>query len=124
MASGLASPTRWIVTVAGIGLVAFIVTQRTKEIAIRLALGAQPGAVLTAVLRQFLWPTVAGLAVGAGFAAFGSKFLRVVLYGVNNLDPASYVTAIAVLSLIVAASMLVPAARTLRMNLGTILHHD
>lgn len=107
-----------------IGLVAFIVTQRTKEIAIRMALGAQPGAVLTAVLRQFLWPTVVGLAIGAGFAAFGSKFLRVALYGVSNLDPASYAMAIAVLSLIVAASMLVPAARTLRMNLGTILHHD
>ncbi len=107
-----------------IGLVAFIVTQRTKEIAIRMALGAQPGAVLTAVLRQFLWPTVVGLAVGTGFAALGSKFLRVALYGVNNLDPASYAAAIAVLSLIVAVSMLVPAARTLRLNLGSILHHD
>lgn len=107
-----------------IGLVAFIVTQRTKEIAIRMALGAQPGAVLTAVLRQFLWPTVVGLAIGAGFAAFGSKFLRVALYGVSNLDPASYAMAIVVLSLIVGASMLVPAARTLRMNLGSILHHD
>ncbi|GGG67244.1 ABC transporter permease [Edaphobacter dinghuensis] len=107
-----------------IGLVALIVTQRTKEIAIRMALGAQPGAVLTAVLHQFLWPTLVGLAVGAGFAALGSKFLRVALYGVSNLDPASYTTAIVVLSLIVAASMLVPAARTLRMNLGSILHHD
>lgn len=115
------------VLLAGIGilgLVAFVVTQRTREIAIRMALGAQPVAVLTAVLRQFLWPTVVGLALGAGFAAFGSKFLRVALYGVSNLDPVSYAMAIAALSLIVAASMLVPAARTLRMNLGTILHHD
>ncbi|HUZ94274.1 MAG TPA: FtsX-like permease family protein, partial [Edaphobacter sp.] len=107
-----------------LGLVAFVVTQRTKEIAIRMALGAQPGAVLAAVLRQFLWPTVVGLAAGTGFAAFGSKFLRVALYGVSNLDPASYATAIVALSLIVAVSMLLPAARTLRLNLGTILHHD
>lgn len=107
-----------------LGLVAFVVTQRTKEIAIRMALGAQPGAVLSAVLRQFLWPTVAGLVLGTAFAAFGSKSLRIVLYGVSNLDPLSYAMAIAALSLIVAASMLVPAARTLRMNLGTILHHD
>jgi predicted lysophospholipase L1 biosynthesis ABC-type transport system permease subunit len=115
------------VLLAGIGLaglVAFVVTQRTKEIAIRMALGARPAAVLSAVLRQFRWPMLVGLAAGTVFAAFGSKLLRVGLYGVDNLDPASYFGALAVLGLIAALAMVIPAARTLRLNLASTLHHE
>lgn len=115
------------VLLAGIGLaglVAFVVTQRTKEIAIRMALGARPAAVLSAVLRQFRWPMIVGLAAGTVFAAFGSKLLRVGLYGVDNLDPASYFGALAVLGLIAALAMVIPAARTLRLNLASTLHHE
>jgi predicted permease len=107
-----------------IGLVAFVVTQRTKEIAIRMALGARPASVLYAVLQQFRWPLLLGLAAGAGTTAFGSKLLRITLYGVNNLDPASYAAALAVLALTASISMLVPAARTLRLNLASTLHHE
>jgi predicted permease len=105
-----------------IGLVAFVVTQRTKEIAIRIALGAQPGKVLSAVLRQFRWPVIAGLAAGAGLAVLASKLLRAILFGVNNLDPASYAAAIATLAVVVALAMILPAARTLRLDLARILH--
>jgi len=107
-----------------IGLVAFVVTQRTKEIAIRIALGARPGAVLVAVLRQFRWPVIVGLAAGVGFAVLASKLLRAVLYGVSNLDPASYAAAIATLAVVVAFAMILPAARTLRMDLARILHYE
>jgi hypothetical protein len=107
-----------------IGLVAFVVTQRTKEIAIRIALGARPGAVLNAVLRQFRWPVMMGLAAGAGFAALVSKLLRVALYGVNNLDPASYAAAIGLLAVVVALAMILPAARTLRLDMARILHYE
>lgn len=107
-----------------IGLAGYVVSQRTKEIAIRVALGAQPGSVLNTVLRQFRWPLVAGLAAGTGFAALGSRLLRVALYGVSNLDPAAYAAALAVLAAIAALSVLIPAARTLRLNIATILHHE
>jgi ABC-type antimicrobial peptide transport system permease subunit len=107
-----------------IGLVAFVVTQRTKEIAIRIALGARPGAVLSAVLQQFRWPVLVGLVAGTGFAGLGSKLLRVALYGVNNLDPTSYVAAIVTLVAIVSLSMLIPAIRTLRLDLARILHYE
>jgi hypothetical protein len=115
------------VLLAGVGLaglVAFVVTQRTKELAIRTALGARPAAVLSAVLRQFRWPLMVGLTVGTVIAAFGSKLLRVGLYGVSNLDPASYVGALVLLGVIAALAMVIPAARTLRLNLASILHHE
>lgn len=114
-------------TVAGIGLlgiVGIVVTQRTKEIAIRLALGARPLSVLIAVLKQFLWPLVVGVVAGTVLAAFGSRLLRIALYGVNNLDPISYTAAMATLVAIAALSMLVPALRTLRLDIAAILHHE
>ncbi|HEV2462932.1 MAG TPA: ABC transporter permease [Acidobacteriaceae bacterium] len=114
-------------TVAGIGLlgiVGVVVTQRTKEIAIRMALGAQPLSVLIAVLKQFLWPLVVGVVAGTALAAFGSRLLRIGLYGVNNLDPVSYAAAMAILIGIAALSMLAPSIRTLRLDIAAILHHE
>jgi len=115
------------VLVAGIGiigLVAFTVSQRTKEIAIRLALGAKRVQVLAAVLRQFTWPIILGLAAGAGSAAAASKVLRRALYGVSNLDPISFAGAIGVLLAIVAIAAFLPARRALRLDLAKILHYE
>jgi predicted permease len=107
-----------------IGLVAYSVSQRTKEIAIRLALGAERAHVLAAVLRQFAWPMMIGLFAGVGVAAGASKVLRKVLFGVSNLDPASYVGAIAVLVGIVGIATLLPARRALQLNMAKILHYE
>lgn len=107
-----------------VGLVAFVVTQRAKEIAIRIALGGRPLTVLGAVLRQFRWPLIVGMAAGTGVAGFGSSLLRLFLFGVNNLDPVSYVAALSLLMLIAVAAIILPALRVLRMDLAATLHYE
>ncbi|HEY1986961.1 MAG TPA: ABC transporter permease [Terracidiphilus sp.] len=113
-----------VAAVGIIGLVSFSVSQRIKEIAIRMALGAGKMQLLSAVLGQFLWPVAIGMAAGAGIAAAASRLLRIVLFGVSNLDPASYAGAILVLVTIVGLAALLPARRALRLDLAKTLHYD
>lgn len=99
-----------------VGLVAYSVAQRTKEIGIRMALGAKPSHVLFVVLRQFSRPVMAGLLVGVGGAAALSQILRRELYGISNLDPLTYAAAIAIFLVTVALAALLPARRALRVD--------
>jgi len=115
------------VALAGVGilgLVAFTVSQRTKEIAIRMALGAKKIHVLASVLRQFAWPVAIGLLAGTGIAAALSTVLRRILYGVSNLDPASYAVAAFALVAIIGLAALLPARRALRLDLAKTLHYE
>ncbi len=77
-----------------VGLLAYAVSQRTKEIGIRMALGAKPAHILSVVLRQFSRPVAIGLLAGVGGAAALSQILRRQLYGISNLDLTTYVAAI------------------------------
>ncbi len=115
------------ISMAGIGIVglmSYVVAQQRKEIAIRIALGARHAHVLATVLRQFSWPLILGLLTGLGITAGLSKVLRKTLYGVSNLDPASYVAAVMVLVLVAGIATLMPARRVLRLNLSKTLHYE
>jgi ABC-type antimicrobial peptide transport system permease subunit len=80
--------------------------------------------VLAAVLRQFTWPVVLGLVTGIGVAAAATRILRRALYGINNLDPLSYVGGVGVLMVIVVVAALLPARRALHLDLAKALHYD
>jgi hypothetical protein len=107
-----------------VGLVSFTVRQRTKEIAIRLALGATSNNILNVILRQFSGPAVIGLVVGTVTAAECSNILRRALYGISNLDFIAYGGAVAFLIAILAVSALLPARRALHVNVSQALHYQ
>ncbi len=107
-----------------VGLLAYAVSQRTKEIGIRLALGAAPAHIVSVVLRQLSWPVAAGLLIGIGAAAALSQLLRQQLYGISNLDPLTYAAAMGIFIVSVAFAALLPARRALRVDPMLALRQD
>ena len=107
-----------------VGLVAYTVSQRTKEIGLRMALGAKPAHVLSIVLRQFGRTVTLGLVAGVIGAAALSQLLRRELYGISNLDPTTYLAAIAIFSVVAAVAALLPARRALRIDPMLALRYD
>ena len=107
-----------------VGVVAYAVSQRTREIGIRMALGARPSHILAVVLRQFSRPVVAGLLVGVAGAEALSGLLRGQLYGIGNLDPMAYLGAISVFAITVVLAALWPARRALKVDPMRALRHE
>jgi predicted permease len=107
-----------------VGVVAYAVSQRTREIGIRMALGAKASDVLSVVLRQFSLPAVAGLVLGLSGAAALSRLLRGQLFGISHLDPAAYLSAGGVFLLTVLIAAVLPARRALRIDPLRALRHE
>ncbi len=106
------------------GVAAYNVSQRRKEIGIRLALGARPQAILQLVLGQNLRAVAAGAAIGiAGAAAFG-RLLTSLLYGVEPSDPIALSAAIAVLLGTAVLATWGPARRAARVDPAITLRHE
>jgi predicted permease len=100
-----------LLAVMGIhGTVSYIVARRTREIGIRMAIGAQRRDILTLVLRESARPVVVGLGVGIALAIGVSFVLRNVLYGVSRVDAVSFV-GVSVLFLLIALTAAWPPAR-------------
>ena len=98
------------------GVMALIVTQRTRELGIRFALGASRGDVLRLVLGQGAVLVGIGLAAGLLGAFVASRALRSVLYNVAPLDPAALISALLTLSLVALIACFVPARRASRVD--------
>jgi predicted permease len=79
-------------TVGIYGVIAYSVSLRTREIGIRIALGAPRGVVVGAFVRQGMWLTVAGVALGLVIASTTMRFMSAILYGVSADDPITYIT--------------------------------
>ena len=124
VADTLGSIATLLAAVGMAGLIAFTVTQRSREIGIRMALGASPIDVLRAILSQYTRPFGLGAAIAVPVSAGLAMMIRAVLYGLPPLDPVSYLGGLGVFVLIALVAALLPARRALRIDPASSLRHD
>jgi ABC-type antimicrobial peptide transport system permease subunit len=93
------------------GVIAYSVARRTREIGIRMALGAQKSTVVGLVMKQGLGIAAVGVGVGVVLGLGGAKAMAGALYGVSFIDPVAWSTAIGLLFLVAALANLIPAHR-------------
>jgi ABC-type antimicrobial peptide transport system permease subunit len=98
------------------GVLSYLVAQRTGEIGIRIALGADREQVLRLMLVDGLWPAVIGLALGLCASAAVTREMQSLLYGIRPLDPAVFGLVSLVLLLVAGAACVIPAWRASRLD--------
>jgi putative ABC transport system permease protein len=106
------------------GVVSYGVAQRTREVGVRVALGAQRGDVLRLVLSSGFSLVAIGLAVGLAAAVITTRFLGALVFGVSPVDPATFAAAAIVLSLVALGAHWVPIRRALRIDPATALRAE
>jgi predicted permease len=106
------------------GVVAFAVARRTREIGVRVALGASPGQIFRLVIGEGGGIVLLGIATGAVAAVGASRLLGSMLYGVSATDPATFLLVPGLLAAVAVAASCLPAARAVRMNPVAALRHD
>jgi putative ABC transport system permease protein len=114
-----------VLTCIGIyGVVAYAVTQRTRELGVRLALGSTPAAAFLLVLRDGLRLTAVGLVAGLGMALWLTRFMQGLLFEVEPLDGVVFVSVTSVLLLVAVAACALPAARVTRLDPTVVLRDE
>jgi putative ABC transport system permease protein len=98
------------------GMLAYSVNQRTREIGIRIALGANSANILKLVTKRGLMLVGAGLTIGVLAALAGNRFFQILLYEVRGDDPVTFGLAVAVLCLTATIACLLPARRATRID--------
>lgn len=117
VAVGIAAGVTLLLGVIGLyGVIAFIVSLRTRELGLRIALGATPAAVASMVVRRGLVLSAAGAASGAVISIVGARFLRSLLFEITPLDPAALGGAIVVVAGCAVAASWIPARRAARLD--------
>jgi putative ABC transport system permease protein len=98
------------------GVMAYSVAQRTREIGIRMALGARPGAVMSLVLKQSVVVTAIGIAIGVAAAMALTRYLAGMLFGLTPLDPATFIVVSLASAAVATLASYAPARRATRVD--------
>jgi len=114
-----------LLAVAGIyGVLAGNVEERTREIGLRAALGATPREIVALILRQGSLLAGLGIIIGVASAAALTRYLATFLFGVEQRDPVTFVSAVVVLTLVTLAACGIPALRAVRIDPSEALRYD
>ncbi len=106
------------------GVISYLVARRTREIGIRLALGAPRSRVLRLVLGDAGMLVGIGVVIGVGAALGLARLIRSLLYGMNPHDPATIAASVAALLLVTALAVLVPVRRALAVQPSEALRYE
>jgi predicted permease len=106
------------------GVMAYGVSRRTREIGVRMAMGAQQRQVAWLILREAALLVACGVAIGLPAALFASRYIEAQLYGVQPMDPVVIVAAVLGLTVVAGAAGLIPAWRATRVNPVIALRYD
>jgi putative ABC transport system permease protein len=106
------------------GVLAYSVTQRTREIGVRMALGADAGQVLALIMRRGLILTAVGVALGLALAAAGARSIESMLFGVKPLDPATFAAVAVGFAMVAAMASYFPARHATRVDPAVTLRDD
>jgi predicted permease len=116
LSAGFGALATLLASVGLYGVMAFVVARRTKELGIRLALGARPGIVIWMVMREVLLLLTIGLAIGIPAAMALGRYVSSQLYGIQPRDPAIAIWTVMLLTVVSAAAGLIPAQRASRID--------
>jgi putative ABC transport system permease protein len=122
--AGFAGIALFLAALGIYGVLAYAVSQRTRELGIRLALGAKRQELFAMVVRQGMRPVMAGGILGIAGAAASSAVVKSLLFGVAALDPATYAVAVATLAAVALAACAIPARRAMRVDPITALRTE
>ena len=113
-----------LATVGIYGVISYAVSQRTREIGVRMALGARPGDVLRLILGEGLKLVLAGAALGILFALLATRFIATMIYGVSATDPLIFLSVLTLLVVVSLAACYVPARRAMRVDPIVALRYE
>jgi putative ABC transport system permease protein len=113
-----------LASVGTFGVVHYTVAQRTREIGIRMALGAQPWDVLRGVLGQGARMTLTGIAIGVAASLGLTRLISTMLFGVSTTDPLTFAAVVALLLAVALIACWIPARKAMRVDPMVALRHE